>query len=82
MVVAMMKSGLWEIIANKDDDWTFDDMKSADAIAEKFAMQDKIANTFVVEAVSRHHVPTPKVIKQNLHIPLLQARDSEAKPNE
>lgn len=72
-----------EVVKSLDGAAYFYDQKAADIVASEYSSllggHDEV---YMVEAVSRYTVPAPKVIKQNLHIPPLQARDAEEKPNE
>jgi len=83
MVIAEHKGGHYQSMSQNlepDDVYTFTDQRSADAVAERWAGDESFNDIFVVEAVSRYSVPAPKVVKQNLHIPPITAR--EERPND
>lgn len=54
---------------------TFNDPKAADLVATEFASLLSGDEVYVVEAVSKYSLPSPRVIKQNLHIPPITARE-------
>jgi hypothetical protein len=58
------------VISNK----TFVDAKDAAKLAEDYASYLGGDDVYVVEAISKYSVPSPVVVKQNLHIPPLTPR--------
>lgn len=61
---------------------TFNDPKAADLAAAEFASLLGGDEVYVVEAVSKYSLPCPRVIKQNLHIPPITAREDKQNGNE
>jgi hypothetical protein len=71
----------FDVIKSTDGASYFYDQKAADIVASEYSSllggNDEV---YMVEAVSRYTVPAPKVVKQNLHIPPITAR--EERPND
>lgn len=69
------KTETLEVVKSSDGVSYFYDQKAADIVALEYSSllggHDEV---YMVEAVSRYTVPVPKVVKQNLHIPLITAR--------
>lgn len=77
MVVAKVNDK-YQTIGDADGLALFDDEKYASKVAEQFVeCSDNVicSCAYTLEAVSRYSIPAPRVVKQNLHIPPITARE-------